>query len=91
MLGVVDGFFFGSLMLLFLLAVFIRLRHAHFQSPFRKDKYVGPSYWGVYSEEMAQLPDEQKTIKLHPVCAPINATAGSSRYASGGAVKSARG
>lgn len=55
----------------------------------RKDKFVGPSYWGYY--QGAQGPDLDKTIALHEIKDDdLGGLCGGSGYASGRAVKSGR-
>lgn len=65
------------------------LHEVHPTSHKRKDKFVGPSYWGIYNG--ATRHEAEKTIALHELKdEDIAGLCGGSGYASGKAVKSGR-
>ena len=67
------------------------LHEVHPTSHKRKDKFVGPSYWGIYTGAASNDTASEKTIALHELKdEDIAALCGGSAYSSGKAVKSGR-
>ena len=56
----------------------------------KKDKRLGPSYWGVYQGSDLVEPTSMQTIEPPKPCKDSDGVAGSGMYSKGRAVKSAR-
>jgi hypothetical protein len=56
----------------------------------KKDKRLGPSYWGVYEGSELEEQEAMRTIVPPKPCKDADGVAGSGMYSKGRAVKSAR-
>ena len=87
-----DTGFFAAVMLTFLYFLYLILsQRASDRGVFLRKKKVGPSYWGVYPGANPEDATNEVAIVLPKPCSALSVVAGSARYASGCAVKSAKG
>ncbi len=89
---VIDLLFMAAVMLtMILLPSILALRGFHQRGRYLIKRKVGPTYWGVYSWANATDARNELLIDLPQPSRYSDHAYGSGRYASGKAVKSARG